>query len=177
MRTDENLREICHRVTNVYAKVANERVGCHLPLNFPLQFDLQDDSVFGARCAGLAISDPILIRLSMPLLRDNLQVYIDYVIPHEISHVIIYEKFNARGAKVKGHGAEWREVMRIFGKDPKVSPSMEMKGLRTYRRGIAKRQRENESNPRPILLHQLKARNGSGSSDFTFDLTTRRLIK
>jgi SprT protein len=112
--SDESLIDAAQRVANVYARIANKKFGCNLPIPVPLNFDLAD------RCPSAAgtANHKMMIEINMVLFRDNIDHILNETIPHEIAHLIHYDKFDREGALAHGHGAEWREVMRLLGKVP-----------------------------------------------------------
>ncbi len=152
------MQETCRRLTHVYVKVANERLGCQLPPKLPVRFDLHEDSRYGGKCAGLAVDKPLSIAYNMFLLRDNFQTFLDVIVPHEISHIIIYDKFHSRGVKVQQHGPEFRHVMRTLGRDPLHNPPLDFHGLRVHRRAEAKKRRQELQREELKLAHTREAK-------------------
>jgi predicted SprT family Zn-dependent metalloprotease len=56
------------------------------------------------------------VRLN-PVLTKNEHIYLDEVLCHELAHIAVYERF---GLSVKPHGAQWAELMRKAGYEPRV---------------------------------------------------------
>ncbi|WP_428607421.1 SprT-like domain-containing protein [Sedimenticola sp.] len=67
------------------------------------------------KAAGMALfphrSTPV-IRYNTLLLIENQEDFLRRTVPHEVAHVVARRFF---GQKIKPHGAEWREVMQLFG--------------------------------------------------------------
>ncbi|RKS84601.1 SprT protein [Orbus hercynius] len=57
--------------------------------------------------AGSALLQQWQIQLNLAMLLDNHSQFIDEVVPHELAHLIVYQKFG----HVKPHGKEWQSVM------------------------------------------------------------------
>jgi len=146
----EETKKTCQRVINAYVRVANKKLSCKLPAPFTITFDLQDH-IKWSHAAGLAESDPYLIRLNLPLLLDNLQTYLDHVIPHEIAHIITFETYTGR--KARGHGVGWRTVMSQLGKDPDTLPTLKERGLDLYLK--SKKRALLRAEPKPTNLKKM----------------------
>lgn len=112
--TDHELRAAAQRCANTYARIGNKFFGANIPIPVPIAFDLCDHN---PKAAGLACTD-MHIEINMILFRDNVKEILNDTIPHEIGHLFQFAKFDNKGAAVAGHGAEWQEIMRRFGKDP-----------------------------------------------------------
>jgi hypothetical protein len=110
----EKLQLSAQRVANAYAEIANKLLGCTLPVPVPLSFDLQDTK---PKVAGTASAN-MDIELNLILLEDNTEYILNDTLPHEIGHLVQFNKFDILSAKTQGHGAEWQEVMRKLGKTP-----------------------------------------------------------
>lgn len=62
-----------------------------------------------AGCARLQINE---IRFNPILLSDNLDAFLEVVVPHEVCHLLAYRLFG----KVRPHGKEWQGLMlELFG--------------------------------------------------------------
>jgi predicted SprT family Zn-dependent metalloprotease len=102
------------RVADAYAKIANKRLGCTLPIPVPLSFDLCDTD---PKTAGMA-HHSLRVQINMVLFEDNVSHILNETLPHEVGHLVQFNKFDHKGLHVEGHGAEWKEIMRKLGKDP-----------------------------------------------------------
>ncbi|MEP4888768.1 MAG: SprT family zinc-dependent metalloprotease [Aliiglaciecola sp.] len=72
--------------------------------------------------AGTAHLQKNLIKLNNTLLNDNFDEFMQTVLPHEVAHIITYQKFN----RVKPHGVEWQTIMRkVFNLPPTVRHKMD----------------------------------------------------
>lgn len=69
------------------------------------------------KIAGSAHLQKNLIKLNKKLFLQNQQAFISQVIPHEVAHIVCYQ----RCGRVKPHGSEWQYMMReVFGITPEV---------------------------------------------------------
>lgn len=76
--------------------------------------------------AGAAFLNQNRINLNPVLYVNNPQVFITEVIPHEISHLLVYRLFG----KVKPHGKEWQSMMsQVFELEPKTTHSLDLSPL------------------------------------------------
>lgn len=68
---------------------------------------------------GVAKYGPRTIELNARLLEDNPSELLDTFI-HELAHIVTNDVYGngTRFNKIKGHGREWRQVMRMFGAKP-----------------------------------------------------------
>ena len=104
------LQSSAQRVADAYAEIANRMMGCKLPIPVPLTFDLHNELPKAAgRASGL-----MTVEINMILFEDNVSHILNETIPHEIGHLVQYDKF--KGVDIQGHGAEWREIMKRLGK-------------------------------------------------------------
>jgi SprT protein len=70
------------------------------------------------KIAGSAYLHKNVIKLNKTLFKQNFDDFLHQVIPHEMAHIICYQKFG----KVKPHGIEWQSIMRsIFNLDAHVT--------------------------------------------------------
>src|SRR5574343_423393 len=137
----QTLIEAAQKTANAYARVANKVMGASIPIPVPIEFNLQDVK---PRAAGLAYYT-MKINLNMILFEDNVEYMLNETIPHEIGHLVQFNKFDHSGVKTQGHGAEWQEVMRRLGKSPHKFHSLNTsraishyKDLQKAKRKIAK---------------------------------------
>lgn len=122
--TDQELQAAAQRVANVYARIMNRKFGCTIPVPVSMRFDLELESMEMARAAGRAHST-MLIDINMTLFRENIQHILNDTIPHEIGHLVQFNKFDLKGLSTPGHGVHWIEAMRIMGKVPKKFHKLE----------------------------------------------------
>lgn len=112
--SDKELMDAAVRCAKVHVKIANEKCGSDIK-SIAVEFDLQDRT---PKAAGEAARNVELISINMILYRDNIQVFLNEVIPHEMAHLIQFNKFDTKGFPTKGHGVEWQEAMRKIGQKP-----------------------------------------------------------
>ena len=74
--------------------------------------------------AGCAFLSRWEIQLNSIMLNENGEKFINEVVPHELAHLITFQKFG----KVKPHGQEWQYIMsEIMKKEPKVTHNFNIK--------------------------------------------------
>lgn len=74
---------------------------------FPqVRFDLR------GLCAGQALQRDNCIRINLTLFRENVEQYLRQTVGHELAHLVCW---HVHGHRVRPHGAEWRQVMHVFG--------------------------------------------------------------
>ncbi|WP_407331372.1 SprT family zinc-dependent metalloprotease [Enterovibrio sp. 27052020O] len=86
------------------------------------------DVLFNQRgkTAGTARLQTWQLRFNPVLLRENSQAFFEEVVPHEVSHLVVYAKFG----RVKPHGKEWQAVMQqVFGVAPKTTHSFDVSSV------------------------------------------------
>ena len=115
--SDTALQAAAQRVANVYARIVNEKIGCTIPIPVPMKFDLEFHSKELARAAGIA-HPKMEVGINMTLFRENVQHILNDTIPHEIGHLVQFNKFDNKGLSTPGHGVHWMECMRLMGKKP-----------------------------------------------------------
>lgn len=123
--SDEELQAAAQRVANVYARVVNRKLGCRIPLPVPMRFDLELESLAMARAAGRAHGS-MRMDINMTIFRDNVEDILNDTIPHEMGHLVQFDKFDNKGLHTSGHGVYWQEAMRTMGKDPKRFHKMDV---------------------------------------------------
>lgn len=129
--TNDLLQIACDAVYNALAK-AESIYGCEFPVG-DILFNLKGRSAgqvrYPASCRNHALPE---IRLNLELMKDNLNAFIQEVIPHECAHLVVYrlyslKKLNTR-ARPKPHGKEWKAVMlNVYALQPVVTHSFEIK--------------------------------------------------
>jgi len=71
-----------------------------------------------------------LIRYNRTLLARYPSEFLAQTVPHEVAHYLAHLRF---GRTVRPHGAEWQEIMRGLGADPKRCHDFDVTGLTTRR--------------------------------------------
>lgn len=83
------------------------------------------------KIAGSAHLQKNLIKLNKQLFIENIEEFKRQVIPHEVAHLVCFQKFG----KVKPHGSEWKSVMRaVFKLDAAVTHKLDVAsvGMKEY---------------------------------------------
>jgi SprT protein len=101
---------------NVNYQKINQRVEqCYAHAQQVLKRDLIRPKIhFNQRgkIAGSARLQTNELRFNPILLKDNLQLFIDEVVPHEVCHLLTYQLYG----RVKPHGRQWKMLMdNLFG--------------------------------------------------------------
>jgi SprT protein len=115
-----------------YVEMGNEMFVCNMP-EPKLSFKLRGQN------GGMYYSSKHTIKLNNTLLHENLEEYIEQVIPHEIAHA--FQRYlyghtdHYNGRRIMPHGKEWKQIMRDFGKSPDRCHSMETTNARVVRDG------------------------------------------
>ena len=84
------------------------------------------------KIAGSAHLQKNLIKLNLSLFEDNIDEFIQQVIPHEVAHIVCYQLYG----KVKPHGREWQAVMHsVFQRPANVTHQLDVSkvGISEYR--------------------------------------------
>ncbi|MDO6693670.1 SprT family zinc-dependent metalloprotease [Aliiglaciecola sp. 3_MG-2023] len=72
--------------------------------------------------AGTAHLQKNIIKLNATLLKDNFEEFMQTVLPHEVAHIVAFQRFN----RVKPHGIEWQSIMHnVFNLPPRVRHKMD----------------------------------------------------
>lgn len=115
-RVTKNFGEIKIDIQNRISEIVpiiEEKYKVKLP---PIKIDL-----FGIKrggCAGKARYKDNCILINLKLLIENYEHYLKTVLTHEIVHLGIFEVyFRQQFKKVKGHGAEFKEMMQACGEE------------------------------------------------------------
>lgn len=129
--TESELKQAAQRCANVYAKLANQKFGCSIPIPVPINFNLCDTD---PKASGMAYRT-IQIGVNMILFEDNLKEILNDTIPHEIAHLVQFLLFDEKGKVVQGHGAEWQEIMKKLGKQPSKYHKLDVsKAIKHYKK-------------------------------------------
>jgi SprT protein len=87
------------------------------------------------KIAGSALLQKNIIKLHPTLLAQNVDYYLDEVIAHELSHILVYQLFGQykgilRRERVKPHGLEWQTIMtEVFDLVPRVTHQLDVKAI------------------------------------------------
>ncbi|WP_334014427.1 SprT family zinc-dependent metalloprotease [Alteromonas sp. S167] len=74
--------------------------------------------------AGSAFLQQNRINFHPVLFKENTEAFLTDVVPHEISHLLVWQLFG----KVKPHGNEWQSIMRgVFNREPNTTHSFDTK--------------------------------------------------
>ena len=106
---------------------------------------------------GTATFQQWLIRLNLILMVENEEKFLNTTVPHEAAHLIArrvyHNKLAAEGKKMRPHGIEWKEVMKLFDISAKVNHSYDCTSIqRSHRRKRGSKLRGAEAD---VLLHRL----------------------
>lgn len=98
---------------------------------------------------GLAYGQKWLIRFNLILCYENMKHFIEVTVPHEVAHLIqrrvygsvrknvdgtIMTGQDGRIKKVRSHGPEWAEVMKLFDLEPKRTHSYDVSSIQKPKR-------------------------------------------
>lgn len=80
------------------------------------------------KCAGIAHLQLNRLRFNPVLYQENMQAFLEQVVPHEIAHLICYQVYG----KTKPHGQEWQQIMwHIFNVSPKTTHNFDLASVKT----------------------------------------------
>lgn len=107
-RVTETVTQLCHR-----AHIAFSRP-------FPVPVITYRKS---GKNAGTAFLQQNRINFNPVLFAHNRQAFFEHVIPHEVSHLVVFQRFG----KVRPHGFEWQYVMReVFHTAPRTTHNLDV---------------------------------------------------
>lgn len=113
--------EVLRRVEE-YIVIAESHFGCPVP-RVPVLFDLYGSTAGMFQYSG-----------SERRIRFNPWIFAKYyrenlcdTVPHEVAHYVVHQIYGERGTKP--HGAQWREVMAVFGAYPAVTFDRDLSGI------------------------------------------------
>ncbi|MGS0695682.1 SprT family zinc-dependent metalloprotease [Shewanella sp. 0m-4] len=116
--TDPLQQQIAQQVEHCY-QIAENKLDKQFPrpeINFALR----------GKSAGTAHLQLNKLRFNPKLLNDNLQAFLDDVVPHEVSHLLAYQLYG----RVKPHGVEWQHVMQhIYTRVPRTTHSFDTRSV------------------------------------------------
>lgn len=111
----EHQNQVLARVRQCYelAERAMQR-----PFPFPqVQFNQR------GKIAGSAHLQKNLLKFNPVLLADNLAHFLQHVVPHEVSHLMVYQLYG----KARPHGPEWQQIMsEVFEQVPTARHSLDI---------------------------------------------------
>ncbi|CZF83680.1 Protein SprT [Grimontia celer] len=117
-----NMNELHYRLTQRVSEcitLANKQLGSEFAVP-AIRFDIR------GKTAGMALLQRWQLRFNPVLLEENVEAFFDEVVPHEISHLVVYARFG----KVRPHGKEWQAVMsQVFGVIPKTTHSFDVSSV------------------------------------------------
>ncbi|MBK5967840.1 MULTISPECIES: SprT family zinc-dependent metalloprotease [Thiorhodovibrio] len=88
-----------------------------------IRFDLRGQSAGQARCDARA---RCVVRFNPWLLLRHGEEFIDQTVPHEIAHWLTFKRF---GRRARPHGPQWRELMVLFGAEPRRCHDYDLKEI------------------------------------------------
>lgn len=116
------MNELEYQVTKAVAHCMT-RAGNYFQCTFPNPQVLFNQR---GRSAGTACLQTWQLRFNPVLLSENPHAFLNEVVPHEVSHLVVYERFG----RVKPHGKEWQAVMsQVFGVAPKTTHSFDVSSV------------------------------------------------
>lgn len=78
------------------------------------------------KIAGSAQLQKNHLKFNPVLLSENVQHFLDDVVPHEVSHLVVYQLYG----RVRPHGHEWQTTMKeVFGLVPKSTHSLDVSNV------------------------------------------------
>ena len=110
---NDEIKDKIQKVCDIYSKFCNTKFRTSLPVPSRVKFDLETTD---PKCAGMAYSFDLSISLNGILLKNNISEFLNQIIPHELAHLVVFQKYNHLGVDTQGHGAEWQLVMKKLGK-------------------------------------------------------------
>lgn len=153
----DQMKAAVQRVANVYSRIANERLGCNLPIPAVVYFDIEKLSKANATSSGIAHRATPKIGINTTLMVENLDYALNTMIPHEIAHLVQFDRFDFRGYRTTAHGVEWRTAMEMFGKrSDKYTHNLDVtNAVKVYKEAAAQRRREAKKARSMTLLRSL----------------------
>lgn len=70
------------------------------------------------------------VQFNAVLFMENVQLFLDDTIPHEVAHLVADALY---GRRIAPHGHEWQSVMHLFGSDPCALHNMDVTNARVHR--------------------------------------------
>ena len=125
MPSDERLKHLAQKIADEVAKQYNTR-GARIPVPVPITFELELEK---PKYAGLATTHTMMkkgvraitgqeVSLNMTLFRDNVSVFLNTVVPHELAHLDQHWKDFYAQSQSQHHGWVWQNSMRAMAQIP-----------------------------------------------------------
>lgn len=144
--SDQELIGSMMRATRAYIRASNKAFRCDIPEDLEVAFvdnskvrrgsgEKKLKALSEASCLGDNSTD-LKLKYNLGALRAHPDVYLNYVIPHEVAHLVVFRKFNQMGAPAEVHGAEWHAVMKRFGRDPDRSLNIDKATWELYAKSL-----------------------------------------
>lgn len=125
---NSELRQICERKMIQTVEILNRKLGMNMPVPA-----LQYKQI--GRTAGLAYCSKGLVVLNPDFFIDHADDMIHNTIPHEVCHIAAYYYYTTlRRIKIKGHGPEWKSLMRMVGLSPDRCHNYSMENVKSRQR-------------------------------------------
>lgn len=132
-----HLKELAKERIAHFVSFANNKLGAQVPMP-TCSFDLR------GRVAGKAVmgyspsqskdknrAEPYFhVQLNAVLFTENVQLFLDDTIPHEVAHLVADSLY---GRRISEHGKEWQSVMALFGRDPVKRHNMDVTNARVHK--------------------------------------------
>lgn len=119
---DETQKQAVGEQTQHFIEEANRLMDLNLP-EISVRFDLKGKS-----------SGMFVVRQHQPFIRYNEMIFSEYyadalinTVAHEVAHYVVFSVWGLK--KTKPHGAEWKQVMMMFGLKPEVTSSYEVEHI------------------------------------------------
>lgn len=131
-------------MTELEKQIRDRTASCIATANayFQRHFPVPDVSFnLRGKSAGVAHLQSWRVRFNPVLLEQNSDAFLNEVVPHEISHLLVYALFG----KVRPHGCEWQQIMKdVFGVQPRTTHQFDVSSVSgrsfSYRCGCRKEQ-------------------------------------
>lgn len=119
---DEQQKQAVREQTQHFIEEANRLMNLSLP-EISVRFDLKGKS-----------SGMFVVRQHQSFIRYNEMIFSEYyadalvnTVAHEVAHYVVYSVWGLK--KTKPHGAEWKQVMVMFGLQPEVTSNYKVEHI------------------------------------------------